>query len=339
MTDRGLTLTLTPHGHLLLAEVDEAPALPTAVATRLREAFQHGSGHGLLSLGTCDVGDALPPVIAWWRDFAARFVTALCTLPEAIEQVAGRVTTPALGELQALAWSAPPMVGAEYLNAEVLQALWTDLDVAFHVELATSGLRLQEFLKARHPAWHLVGRVHVHLAENRKDERAPFAFLATYTTRLSAQGKAQHQPLGQALREYAGAADKERLLALLMALVGGRGFAVPSRRSTPGAGWGGGAHAGHLAGEPTTARTGNSHRRRWRAIPRWPGRVAGFLDRDGVGGRAADRRRGEEPPGEHPGPGPHPRPLGRDRSRTPAADPRPFPAGSAPGHGAGSGIP
>jgi non-specific serine/threonine protein kinase len=218
MTDRGLTLTLTPHGHLLLAEVDEAPALPTAVATRLREAFQHGSGHGLLSLGTCDVGDALPPVIAWWRDFAARFVTALCTLPEAIEQVAGRVTTPALGELQALAWSAPPMVGAEYLNAEVLQALWTDLDVAFHVELATSGLRLQEFLKARHPAWHLVGRVHVHLAENRKDERAPFAFLATYTTRLSAQGKAQHQPLGQALREYAGAADKERLLALLMPL-------------------------------------------------------------------------------------------------------------------------
>lgn len=28
--------------------------------------------------------------------------------------------------------------------------------------------------------------------------------------------KAQHQPLGQALREYAGAANKERLLALLL---------------------------------------------------------------------------------------------------------------------------
>jgi non-specific serine/threonine protein kinase len=77
---------------------------------------------------------------------------------------------------------------------------------------------LQEFLKAQHPAWNLVGRVCVHLAENRKDERAPFAFLATYTTRLSAQGKAQHVPLGQALREYAGAQDKDRLLALLMPL-------------------------------------------------------------------------------------------------------------------------
>jgi len=45
--------------------------------------------------------------------------------------------------------------------------------------------------------------VHLNLAENRKDENAPFAFLATYTTRLSAHAKAQHLPLGQALREYA----------------------------------------------------------------------------------------------------------------------------------------
>ena len=45
---------------------------------------------------------------------------------------------------------------------------------------------------------------------------APFAFLATYTTRLSAHAKAQHLPLGQALREYAGAANKDRLLSLLL---------------------------------------------------------------------------------------------------------------------------
>lgn len=62
--------------------------------------------------------------------------------------------------------------------------------------------------------------MHVHLAENRKDEEFPFAFLASYTTRLSAQGKVQHRPLGEALREYADAADKERLLALLAPLQG-----------------------------------------------------------------------------------------------------------------------
>jgi non-specific serine/threonine protein kinase len=75
---------------------------------------------------------------------------------------------------------------------------------------------VQEFLKRRHPAWNLVGRVHFNLAENRKDEEAPFAFLATYTTRLSAAAKAQHLPLGKALQEYAGARNRERLLSLLM---------------------------------------------------------------------------------------------------------------------------
>jgi non-specific serine/threonine protein kinase len=61
-----------------------------------------------------------------------------------------------------------------------------------------------------------VGRVHFNLAENREDENAPFAFLATYTTRLSAHAKVQHLPLGQALRKYAGAANKDRLLSLLL---------------------------------------------------------------------------------------------------------------------------
>jgi non-specific serine/threonine protein kinase len=58
--------------------------------------------------------------------------------------------------------------------------------------------------------------VYFNLAENRNDQDAPFAFLATYTTRLSAQAKAQHLPLGQALREYAGTAQKGRLLSLLL---------------------------------------------------------------------------------------------------------------------------
>ena len=77
-------------------------------------------------------------------------------------------------------------------------------------------LSVQEFLNGRHPAWNLVGRVHFNLAENRRDEEAPFAFLATYTTRLSAEAKAQHLPLGRALQEYAGARNRERLLSLLL---------------------------------------------------------------------------------------------------------------------------
>ncbi len=58
--------------------------------------------------------------------------------------------------------------------------------------------------------------MHFNLAENRRDDDAPFAFLATYTTQLSAQARAQHVPLGQALREYAGAANREKMLSLLL---------------------------------------------------------------------------------------------------------------------------
>ncbi len=126
------------------------------------------------------------------------------------------VDTPSEEDLQATANSAPPLTGAEYLKAAVLQALWGELDRAFETERAESKHGLQDFLKLRNPAWNLVGRVHFNLAENRRDPDAPFAFLATYTTRLSAQAKAQHLPLGQALGEYAGASNKDRLLSLLV---------------------------------------------------------------------------------------------------------------------------
>jgi len=107
------------------------------------------------------------------------------------------------------------MPGGEYLNADVLAALWEKIDAACRTERAAAKQTLQEFLNERNPVWHLVGRVNFNLAENRSDEDAPFAFIATYTTRLSIQARAQHLPLAEALREYAGAKNKARLLSLL----------------------------------------------------------------------------------------------------------------------------
>ena len=54
-----------------------------------------------------------------------------------------------------------------------------------------------------------------HLAENKRDAERPFAFLATYTHRLSEQAKPQYLPLGRALQEYAGAGNRAALLTLL----------------------------------------------------------------------------------------------------------------------------
>jgi superfamily II DNA or RNA helicase len=216
-TPTSLEPILTSRGHLRLAPSGDATALPPAVSQRLHAAFERGAGHGLLQLGAGEVGTALPPVLGYWREFAARYVTNVCALPDidGRERLAN-LPSPSDADLESIALVAPPMTGAEYVTASVLHALWDALDSAFRSELSAFGKPVQDFLTHKSPAWHLVGRVHFNLAENRKDAAAPFAFLATYTTRLSAHAKAQHVPLGQALREYAGAANKSRLLSLLV---------------------------------------------------------------------------------------------------------------------------
>ena len=206
-----LVPSLSPHGRLALTESPDATPLDDAIARRLSNAFARGSGHGLLQLGAGEAGSALPAVFSYWREFSASYVTVLCA-----QQDRGDVAPPSVVELQRLVEAAPPMTGAEYLSEDMLAALWGEIDTALGVELAESKLGIQEFLKQRNPAWNLVGRVHFNLAENRKDPEAPFAFLATYTTRLTAHAKAQHLPLGKALSEYAGAANKDRLLSLLV---------------------------------------------------------------------------------------------------------------------------
>ncbi|MEO8014240.1 MAG: ATP-dependent helicase, partial [Polaromonas sp.] len=156
---------LTPRGHLLATAQDDAPPLAPQVRQELHDAFALGSGHGLLLLGTRLVGQALPPAWAWWRAVATRYVTALCAVPE---NARIELDTPDAAAFDALIADLPPMTGAEYVTAEGLAALWNEMDAALKQELAAAGLPLQAFLKSRHPAWNLVGRVHFNLAENRK---------------------------------------------------------------------------------------------------------------------------------------------------------------------------
>ncbi|MFN7925975.1 MAG: DEAD/DEAH box helicase [Bryobacteraceae bacterium] len=202
-------MTVTPHGRLLLTAVPES--IDRALSEQVNAAFNRGPGHGLLHLGAAGVGALLPPAFTYWREFGSRYVTALCTQPES-----ATVAPPSEDDLDRIANAAPPMTGVEYLTATVLGELWREIDQALRVELAESKCSVQDFLKRLNPAWNLVGRVHFNLAENRPDTETPFAFLATYTTRLSERAKAQHLPLGQALSEYAGAANKDRLLSLLL---------------------------------------------------------------------------------------------------------------------------
>src|SRR5205807_2343156 len=92
------------------------------------------------------------------------------------------------------------------------EAFTRKLRAALRSELRDTSL--EQWFQDRHAAWNVVGRVCFHLAENKADEERPFAFLATYTTRLSSRAQPQHRPLGQAVRDFA--SDKGALLSLLL---------------------------------------------------------------------------------------------------------------------------
>ncbi len=215
MTDP-IAISLAPSGHVVLrpAGPDDASPEP-AVARRIRTAFERGHGAGLLHLGAAEARTALPPAFGFWRDFGRAFVAALCALPDLEERREQAEPRPRNDELARLAASAPPMPGSEYLGPDVLGALWTDILASWRAEVGRTRGTIESWLTARDPAWNVVGRVHLHLAENKRDPDRPFAFLATYTTGLSPNGKPQHRPLGDAVREASSAADQRRLLALL----------------------------------------------------------------------------------------------------------------------------
>src|SRR5262245_46832706 len=115
--ERSLALVLTPQGHLRLIKERGAPALQHEVAERLSAAFARGAGHGLLALGAREIGTLLPSVFAWWREFGARYITAVCATAADDDVVVAPLDAQVVETLMA---DAPPMRGAEYLTAQAL---------------------------------------------------------------------------------------------------------------------------------------------------------------------------------------------------------------------------
>lgn len=209
-------LTLTPAGHLLLCEVEAEPRdNPDAWTKRVADAFNSCQAAGLFSLSATRPDTPPAATLCFWRDFSCRYLTELCRTPEFARTNPEPIEPPASSELTSMLLNAPPMRGGEYLNGDVLQGLWNDLDAWVRKEIASSGAGLTEWLKKHASLWRQVGRVCFHLAENKRQPEYPFAFLATYAPRLSRGGRVQYQPLGKALQEFAGERNKKALINLL----------------------------------------------------------------------------------------------------------------------------
>ena len=205
-----MAIFLSPRGVL---HFEASADLDQRVADGLKEAAEHGSAALLLHLAIRNVGVAMPPTETYWRAFARRYFTALCHTDDPL--ALGGIAPPDPETLDEIAASAPPMTGAEYLDAARLEDLWRELGALVFDGIRRAKDGAQGWLKAQNPLWNLVGRVTFHLAENKKSGAHPFAFLATYTHRLSDQATPQYLPLGRAFEEFSGAKNRQALLSLL----------------------------------------------------------------------------------------------------------------------------
>jgi non-specific serine/threonine protein kinase len=186
----------------------------TPFPPHITQAFAVSPSSGIIALAG---GKSAPDwLLAWiyWRDFGARYLLQLCQNQSTVKQLE---PSPALDSatLASLHLSMPPMPGAEYCSPEMLSEIWRSLDAWVLAQIAANADGLSGFLHQYAPLWRQVGRVCFHLAENRQDPEFPFAFMATYIPRLGKNARAQHLPLSQALREYAGNNNREALLRLL----------------------------------------------------------------------------------------------------------------------------
>ena len=214
-TTRELNLVILPNGTLHLEWMDTEDAITKSsrlLQKEIYERFSDKTDLWLLFLGFSDSQVLLPPSLDYWRNFSGSFAKKLYKTPD-LEALRHRVKIPLTEEeLETHLTRAPMMTGAEYLRVELLEALWTRLNEAFSLAIQSYEGSVEGFIRTYSPNVHLVGRVFFHLVENR-DNEYPFAFMATYTTRLNRQGKSKHLPLKHALQEYGN--DDEKLLGLL----------------------------------------------------------------------------------------------------------------------------
>lgn len=208
MSGAGLELRVTPQGHVVPADGGQS-----VLAAR----FAEDEAAGMVGLAAAGLPEAATPSASFWHEVAADFLRALCHLPEGVEFVSAEIEPPSSARLAEWTLNAPPMQGGEYLTPGVLAALWKRMVAWTAARVAAAG-GLAAFFEAYAPRWARVGRVTLHLAENKGDAGFPFAFMASYATGLTSAGKIRRLPLGKALEEYAGARRKQELVKLLTPL-------------------------------------------------------------------------------------------------------------------------
>lgn len=166
----------------------------------------------MLFLAFSDPSVPLSVSLDYWRKVTGRFAGELVRTPD-LEMLRHKATVNLTDTQTAeMLDIAPFMPGSEYLKRDLLENLWSLLNVAYQQRIRSYKGSVADFVHNLSPKVHLVGRVFFHLVESKEDSY-PFAFLATYSTGLDQKSGCKHVPLKHAITEYG--AESRKLLDLL----------------------------------------------------------------------------------------------------------------------------
>ncbi len=212
-----LSLALSPQGHVYLLQQNQLNNIElNTTEQKIVQLFAQSPIFGLLHLGIQEFSQLSPECI-FWQSFVRIVITQICRYPEVSTlKVLPEVTPPTENELLQVISQAPFIHGFEYLNADNLYKIWQDLYTTLQNELKNFSGSIPDYFQSYNSNWNSVGRVCFHLAENKNNNERPFAFMATYTTKLGQKAATQHLPLKRALQDYAGEKNHAALLALLV---------------------------------------------------------------------------------------------------------------------------
>jgi len=209
-----LNLSISPAGHLVF-DLNRVGSIERNANATIIDAFIKNQSQGLLSLVAAKGIEGLSPSLIYWREFITYYLKELCHSIPVHDLEIPLVPVPSKSKLDELILAIPPMLGAEYCSTSLLQQIWLDFEKWVNSEINRLQTGVRGFLSHYIPSWQHVGRVCFHLAENKNDNKYPFAFLVTYAPHLGKNARIQYQPLNKALQEYAGENNKQLLLRLL----------------------------------------------------------------------------------------------------------------------------
>ena len=195
--NKELIVILQPEGSFELDWQVTEEKLDSSLISFQEEIYRRYIGNAdeaLLFLGFSELSLSNSESLRYLRLIASTFVKKLSINPD-VELLREKIVVEIdEDEMNHLFESLPYLNGASNFNHNWIENAWGKLNHSFAKMIHTYKGSVEQFIVSMNPNIHLVGRIFFHLVESKKED-FPFAFLATYATKVSQDGKSKHLPL------------------------------------------------------------------------------------------------------------------------------------------------